>query len=308
MQSIVVDKKYDGKQLSKFLQDKFDGLSMDTFHKALRKKDIRINNIRINKNDIVHTGDEIKVFIIDELLYKNFCPEIIYEDDNILVVNKPSQMEVVGENSLTSNLRKFIYESNSCKDTGATCNKNANTEGKVCNNSIFLEPCHRLDRNTTGLVLFAKNKESLDILLGKFKNKEIEKHYIAKVYGIPEVDSQTLYAYLFKDNKKSLVYISDEPKKGYVKIMTSYSILEKHAKENYSVLDVTLHTGRTHQIRAHLAHIGYPILGDGKYGNNKINKKFGYKVQQLRSYMIKFNFTTDAGILNYLKSKTIRDK
>lgn len=305
MQNIVVDKKYDGKQLSKFLQDKFDGLTIDNFYKALRKKNIRINNVRTSKNDIVHTGDEIKIFIIDELLYKGFSPEIIYEDNNILVVNKPFQMEVLGEISLTSNLRKFMYERDFYKDNIVPCNPNVNKTEKVCNDFFFLEPCHRLDRNTTGLVLFAKNKKSLDILLEKFKNKEIEKHYTAKVYGIPKVDKQTLYAYLFKDNKKSLVYISDEPKKGYVKIVTSYNVLEKHIKENYSVLDVTLHTGRTHQIRAHLAHIGYPILGDGKYGNNKINKEFGYKTQQLCSYIIKFNFTTDAGILNYLNNKTI---
>ena len=129
--------------------------------------------------------------------------------------------------------------------------------------------------------------------------------YKRQIYGIPAVKSQRLEAFLFKDNKKSLVYVSDIPKKGYVPIVTSYNILEKHIKENYSILDVQLHTGKTHQIRAHLAHIGYPIIGDGKYGINKINKQFGFKTQQLSSYCIKFNFKTDAGILNYLKDKQI---
>ena len=300
MQVIVVDNKYDGKQLSKFLLDKFSGLTLDTFYKALRKKDIRINNIRTNKNDIVHVGDEIKLFIIDELLYKTFLPEIIYEDENILVVNKPVGIEVIGDNSLTSNLKEFFITKIS-----------KNNEEKLItpvNNSkinLFLEPCHRLDRNTTGLILFAKNEKSLNILLNKFKNHEIEKHYLATVSGIPKISRQTLSAYLFKDNKKSLVYISDEPKKGYVKIVTSYFVIEKHSKENYSILDVTLHTGKTHQIRAHLAHIGHPILGDGKYGNNQINKQFGYKTQQLCSNILKFNFSTDAGILNYLQDKVI---
>ena len=280
MQIVIVDKKYDGKQLSKILLDKFSGLTLDTFHKALRKKDIRINNVRTNKNDIVHTDDEIKIFVVDELLYKTFIPTIIYEDENILVVNKPSGIEIVGDDSLTSNLKKYM-------------------------NNSFIEPCHRLDRNTTGLILFAKTQESLNILLDKFKNHEIEKHYLATVHGIPKVNKQTLTSYLFKDNKKSLVYISDEPKKGYVKIITSYSIIEKHTKENYSILDVTLHTGKTHQIRAHLAHIGHPILGDGKYGNNQINKQFGFKTQQLCSNKLKFNFSTDAGILNYLNQKEI---
>ncbi len=303
MQIVIVDKKYDGKQLSKFLLDKFSGLTLDTFHKALRKKDIRINNMRTTKNDFVHTGDEIKIFVIDELLYKTFNPEIVYEDENILVVNKSAGIEVVGDDSLTSNLRKYLIKRN-CDNTQKSIIILNNSEINL-NEICFIEPCHRLDRNTTGLVLFAKNEEALNILLDKFKKHEIEKHYLAIVYGIPKVHKQTLTSYLFKDNKKSLVYISDEPKKGYVKIITSYSILEKHVKENYSVLDVTLHTGKTHQIRAHLAHIGHPILGDGKYGNNQINKRFRFKTQQLCSNKLKFNFTTDAGILNYLSQKEI---
>ena len=278
MRTITVDKKYDGKTLSNFLLDNFSGLSLNTFHKTLRKKDIRVNGVRVNKDIIVYLNDEVKIYVIDEILFKSFSPNIVYEDENILVVNKPSEIEVIGENSLAYNLH-FNYE--------------------------FIEPCHRLDRNTTGLVLFAKNKEALNILVEKFKNHEIEKHYRATVFGIPKYEKQTLTAYLFKDNKKSLVYIEDNPKTGYVKIITSYSVLEKNIKENYSILDVTLHTGRTHQIRAHLAHIGHPILGDGKYGINQVNKKFGFKTQQLCSYSLKFNFSNDSGILNYLNTKEI---
>ena len=164
-------------------------------------------------------------------------------------------------------------------------------------------PCHRLDRNTNGLVIFAKNQESLDILLEKFKHHEMEKHYLALVYGIPKKDTQILQAYLFKDRKKSQVYISDEPKKGYSKIITSYTVLEKYP-DNTSLLDVEIQTGKTHQIRAHLSHIGLPIIGDGKYGNYEINKKFNCKTQKLISYKLKFNFKEDSGILNYLNNKT----
>ena len=128
-------------------------------------------------------------------------------------------------------------------------------------------PCHRLDRNTSGLVVFAKSKEALDVLLDKFKNMEIEKHYKCTVYGILNCKEQTLEAYLFKDSKKSMVYVSDEPKKGYQKIITSYKVISENKNENTSILDVTLHTGRTHQIRAHLAHIGHPIIGDRKIWN-----------------------------------------
>lgn len=164
----------------------------------------------------------------------------------------------------------------------------------------YCEPCHRLDRNTCGLVIFAKNPEALTILLDKFKNREIQKHYSCLVYGKLPKKEDTLIAYLFKDSKKSQVYISNEQKKGYQKIITSYKVLKYI--ENTSLLDITLHTGRTHQIRAHLAHIGFPIIGDGKYGINEVNKQYKAKTQKLCSYYIKFNFSTDSGILNYLNN------
>ena len=282
MKEIVVNKKYDGKKLNSFLLDNFDGLKLNTLYKALRKRDVRVNDTKVSDNVILHSGDVIKVFIPDEQLFKDksFNIDIIYEDDNIVVVNKPAEIEVVGENSLTTELCKYY-------------------------NSTSIFPCHRLDRNTTGLVLLAKNEKALNILLDKFKNREIEKHYRALVYGIPCKKEDTLTAYLFKDAKKSLVYISDIPKKGYEKIITSYKVISSNSKNNTSFLDVNLHTGKTHQIRAHLAHIGYPIVGDGKYGNREINKKFKYKYQQLCSCSLKFCFKTDAGILNYLNNKNV---
>ena len=281
MKILIVDEKYNNKKLDKFIFDKFPGLSSGLFYKTLRKKDFRVNDGRISENITLHTGDEIKVFINDELLENNISIPTIYEDDNILVVDKPTNIEVVGENSVTSILeRKYSY----------------------------IKPCHRLDRNTTGLVLFAKNEESLNILLDKFKNHQIEKHYRATVYGIPKVKKSKLEAFLFKDSKKSLVYISDEPKKGYQKIITSYEVIKEDKKENISVLDVKLETGRTHQIRAHLAYIGLPIIGDGKYGKNEINKKFNKKTQLLESYSLKFNFSSSSGILSYLNEECIQLK
>ena len=113
---------------------------------------------------------------------------------------------------------------------------------------------------------------------------------------------------IIKSSKKSLVYISDKFKKGYSKIITEYTLLKKDNKSNISYLDVNLHTGKTHQIRAHLAHIGHPIIGDGKYGKNDINKKFAKKNQDLYSYSLKFNFSTDSNILNYLNRKVIELK
>ena len=244
MKKIIINKKYDGKKLNKFLLDNFNGLTLNTIYKALRKKDIRINNIKVSENCILKENDELTIFINDNLLYKTFDLDIIYEDDNILIVNKPVGIEVISCNKNNFTLTKMILEHFSSKD--------------------FPTPCHRLDRNTYGLVVFAKNKKALEILLNKFKNMEIEKHYKCTVYGIPKIKNNTLKAYLFKDRKKSLVYISDEAKKGYQKIITSYKVLSENLENNTSLLDVTLHTGKTHQIRAHLAHIGLPIIGDRK--------------------------------------------
>ena len=285
MKKLVVDKKYDGKKLNKFLLDNIPNLSYGLFCNTLRKKDIKINGKRTNKDITIFDGDEILVYISDELLdsmsSNSVNLDIIYEDENILVINKPANIEVTGIDSLTSLIHKK-YENSDFKPM----------------------PCHRLDRNTTGLILYAKNEESLHVLLEKFKNHEIEKHYLALVYGVPSVDYKRIESYLFKDNKKSMVYISDTPKKGYVKIITSFSVLEKKP-DNTSLLDVQIETGKTHQIRAQLAHIGHPIIGDGKYGKNEINKKFRKNTQMLCSYSLKFNFKTDSGILNYLNSKCI---
>jgi len=282
MKKLNVPEKYNGKKLSKFILDIFPHLSPNMLYKALRQKDIKIDGARTNKDCTISEGSEILVYIADELL----CPtpelNIVFEDENILIIDKPANLEVTGEDSLTS-----IVHS------------------KYSDCEFLPMPCHRLDRNTTGLVLFAKNELALNILLDKFKNHEICKKYHALVYGIPKVKKARLESFLFKDNKKSLVYISDDFKIGYLKIITSYSVLKEY-DNNSALLEVEIETGRTHQIRAHLAHIGHPIIGDGKYGINSVNKDFGFKFQQLTAYELKFNFKTDSGILNYLNGKAFK--
>ena len=284
MKKLVVNKKYDNKKLDKFLKDNISTLSNNLFYKTLRKKDIKINGKRVSENVTVFENDEILVYIPDYLLENKLNLDIIYEDNTILLINKPSNIEVTGQDSLTEVVHK-LYSSCEFKPM----------------------PCHRLDRNTSGLILFAKNTQALEILLDKFKHHEIEKHYLALVYGIPQKKNERLISYLFKDSSKSFVYISDVPKKGYQKIITSYSLIESF-DNNTSLLDIEIETGRTHQIRAHLAHIGLPIIGDGKYGINEINKRFKVKAQKLVSYKLIFRFEHDSKILEYLNRKSFELK
>ena len=284
MKEIIVSKKYHEKKLNKVILEELSNINYPTFCKLLRKKDIKVNGKRINKDILIYENDKIDIYLPKELEDVKIELDIVYEDENILVINKPANIEVTGTNSLTELINK-----------------------QYTNCEFRPQPCHRIDRNTTGLVMFAKNEETSRILLEKFKKHEIEKHYLALIYGIPNKKEERLEAYLFKDQKKSQVYISDTLKKGYQKIITKYTILEKR-EDNTALLDVEIETGRTHQIRAHLSHIGYPIVGDGKYGKNEINKQFSKKHQMLCSYKLKFNFRTESGILSYLKGKEIELK
>ena len=206
MKVLNVNNKFDEKKLIAFLKHSFPNVSLNVFYKAIREKDIGVNDVRVRENVLLHFGDVVKVFIVDELLFpsnSNFDVPIVFEDDNVLLVNKPKGIEVTGERSLTDLLQ----------------NKFGSTD---------ILPCHRLDRNTFGIVIFAKNSKALEILLEKFKNHEISKFYKCKVSGIFEKKHEILSAFLFKDSKKSLVLINDSPLSGYKKIVTEYKILSEN--------------------------------------------------------------------------------
>ena len=273
----------DQKKIVDYLKNKFKNLTNGTIFKALRNKDIRINGVKISENVPVNAGDEITLYIKDEFLFGITAldkSKIIYDDENIVIVNKPQDVLVQGD-GINIGLDKMV------NDYFGTQN---------------IVPCHRLDRNTSGLIIFAKNEIAEETISEMLKQHMIRKVYRCRVIGHPKNKKATLTAYLFKDSKTSQVIISNEKKKGYVEIVTKYEVIA-YNNDGTSTLEVELVTGRTHQIRAHLAFIGYPILGDGKYGKNEVNKKFKLTRQELTAYKIIFN---DAiGELEYLKGKTV---
>ena len=241
--------------------------------KIIKSKSVKINGIRTGVDQNVSAGDLVYVYLADR---EKDSIEVVYRDDNILVVNKNSGIEVQGEGSLTERINNILTD-------------------------VTAVPVHRLDRNTMGLVVFALNKTAETELLASFKEREIDKTYQCVVVGTPKQPKAKLKAFLFKDAKKSMVYISDTPKQGYLPIETHY-VLQKKLGE-LSLLEVKLVTGRTHQIRAHLAHIKLPILGDGKYGINKINHRYRVKTQLLCCTKITFHFAQ--GPLKYLDDKSV---
>ena len=298
MKSVTVKANDSGQRLDKFLMKTFESLPKSMMFKQIRKKNIKLNKKRCTPEQIVSEGDVIELYLNDDLLIekeKHYdflnAPKdvlIVYEDDNIILFNKPQGMlchpngkEYV--NTLVSAFKRYLYEKGEW-----------NPEEE---NSFTPSLANRIDRNTGGLVIGAKNYPSLKILNEKIKEREVEKYYLTLVEGKLDKKSDTLTGWLTKDEKKNMVTVSKNETEGAKKIVTKYTALGY--EDGYSKLEIELLTGRTHQIRAHLASIGHPIVSDGKYG-----KKHGRFKQELYAYKLHFNFKTDAGILNYLNGKT----
>ncbi len=304
MQTLEIGKNDAGQRLDKFLTKRLKNLPQSLMYKYIRKKCIKVNGKKCDIDTRLNEGDVLTFFIKDEFFEEvkgeqyDFLKapsklDIIYEDDNIMLLNKkPGLIVHPDENyhfdSLIGRIQHYLY------DKGEYDPKDERAFAPALVN--------RIDRNTGGIVIAAKTAAALRTLNQKLKDRELEKLYLCTAVGIFDKKEDILNAYLEKNEKQNRVYISDKPTKDGKPIKTGYKVLAE--KDGFSLLEVRLYTGRTHQIRAHMAHIGHPLLGDGKYGKNEINRRMGYKWQALYSYKLSFCFTTDGGELEYLNNKT----
>ncbi len=288
MREFVINSSENGLTLEKYVFKVLKTAPMSFVYKLFRKKDIKVNGHHQDKKYRLVTDDVVAIYITDQQFEefekdKALNPNlkikdwIIYEDNNVLFINKPRGLLVQKSNPNDESLDQLVVEY-----LMATNQYDPNKE-----KGFVPGPAHRLDRNTSGLVAFGKNHDSLNLLFELFKNHDlINKHYLALVVGQVEKEKDTIDAPLLKDEEKNLVRVSKNGKTA----KTVYKLLKRY--KDYSLLDVTLLTGRTHQIRVHMAYINHPIVGDSKYGNFEVNKlfkqQFGFSSQFLHAYKMGF--------------------
>ena len=279
-------------------------------YKSIRTKKIKVNRKRTEIGYILEEGDTVELFLAEEFFTERAAEEafmkltphldIVYEDEHILLLDKQPGLIVHSDdeeevNTLISHVKAYLYRKG---------------EYNPADEQSFAPAlCNRIDRNTGGIVIAAKTAEALRVMNEKIRNDELSKFYLAAVHGKLPKRADTLHGWLKKDAASNMVDVITTPRPGYKEIITKYRVLEE--KRDLSLVEVELVTGRTHQIRAHLSSIGHPLLGDGKYGINRDDKKIGYKFQALFAYRLEFRFTTDSGALSYLNGKSFaidRDK
>ena len=303
MRELVVKKNDANQRLDKFLLKKFKTMPKKMAYMYIRKKCVKVNGKKATPEVMLKENDLLTFYIKDEF-FDNIQEEnyeflkapknlkIIYEDENIILLDKKPGVIVHQDKSyhfdcLLLRLHHYLYD-----------NGEYNPKEENCFAPALV---NRIDRNTGGIVIGAKNAESLRILNQKMKDRELHKFYLCLLINKPKKDNAILSDYLIKNEKTNKVTVLRNEKQGAKKILTKYSVLETN--NNLTLCEVELLTGRTHQIRAHMSSIGCPILGDNKYGNKKLNQKYSLSKQCLYSYKLAFDFTTDIGILSYLDKK-----
>lgn len=306
MQELKINKNDAGQRLDKFITKTLD-LPTSLLYKSIRLKKIKVNRKRAEIGMILREGDTVQCFLPDSFFKEKKSEDgalarikpkldIVYEDENIMLLNKRPGISVHEDehsetNTLITHVIAYLFQKGEYRPDEEQ--------------SFTPALCNRIDRNTGGIVIAAKNAEALRVMNEKIKNREIDKFYLAAVHGIPKKASDTLTGFLLKDEKTNTVKVYEKnPPKNAKNIITKYTVIAK--KSDSALVEVELLTGRTHQIRAHMAFIGHPLIGDGKYGINKADRQKGYKYQALYSYKLKFNFLGEPTALEYLNGKEFK--
>lgn len=301
MKSFLINGNDSGQRIDKFITKSMPRMPKSMMYKLIRKKDIKINGKRCEISTVLHEGDTVTIYVKDDLsavkkhdlsfLAAPSDLDIVFEDKNIIVVFKDTGIDSHSgsdsSDTLIDRIKHYLYDK-----------KDYTPEQE---NSFAPALCSRLDRNTSGLVTAAKNAAALREINSAIRNDNVRKIYHCVCISPPPKDSDIISAYHLKDSSENLALISDFPETGYKPIKTGYKVLGRNGR--LTLLEVILFTGRTHQIRAHLAHIGAPILGDGKYGDPAANKRFGIFSQQLCAFSLEFEMPENSPLfyLNHLK-------
>lgn len=304
MKELTVGKNDAGQRLDRFVGKAVPLLPESLLQKYIRLKRIKLNGKGSKRDTRLNEGDVLSLYINDEFFEKpternSYLKvgeprlDIVYEDENILLADKKPGVlcHSAGEwdyNTLIANIQAYAYQKGEWRPREE--------------NAFAPALCNRIDRNTGGIVIAAKNAEALRIINEKIKEREIEKYYLCVVRGRPKPAEGELRGYIFKDAAKNRVYVRRKPEPGAKEALTYYRTLASQG--GLSLVECRLGTGRTHQIRAQMAAAGTPLLGDGKYGSDRENKKLGEDGQLLYSYRLEFAFKTDAGALNYLNGRS----